>query len=57
MKNRIKERQLHLFTDRPSAVTLRDTRIRIVFVSSAYILLESLRRLSLTGADMARAQC
>jgi hypothetical protein len=57
MENRIKEQQLHLFADRTSATTMRANQIRLFFSSIAYVLLDALRRLGLTGTVMAEAQC
>jgi len=57
MENRIKEQQLHLFADRTSAATMRANQVRLFFSSIAYVLLEALRRLGLTGMDLACAQC
>ena len=57
MENRIKEQQLHLFADRTSTATMRANQIRLFFSSIAYVLLEALRRLGLTGTVMAEAQC
>jgi Transposase DDE domain group 1 len=57
MENRIKEQQLHLFADRTSCQTMRANQIRLFFASMAYVLLESLRRLGLSGTKMAGAQC
>jgi Transposase DDE domain group 1 len=56
-ENRIKEQQLHLFADRTSAQTLRANQIRLFFSSIAYVLLEALRRLGLSGTELAEAQC
>jgi hypothetical protein len=56
-ENRIKEQQLHLFADRTSARTMRANQIRLFFSSIAYVLLEALRRLGLSGTDLSRAQC
>lgn len=55
MENRIKE-QLSLFADRVSAETMQANQIRIYFSAIAYLLVDGLRRLALTGTDMARAQ-
>lgn len=55
MENRIKE-QLSLFADRVSAETMRANQLRMYFSAMAYILVEGLRRLALTGTDMAHAQ-
>jgi hypothetical protein len=57
MENRIKEQQLHLFADRTSCRTMRANQIRLFFSSVAYVLLEALRRLGLSGTEMAGAQC
>jgi hypothetical protein len=57
MENRIKEQQLHLFADRTSCRTMRANQIRLFFASVAYVLLEALRRLGLSGTEMAGAQC
>jgi hypothetical protein len=57
MENRIKEQQLDLFADRTSTHALRSNQIRLYFSSIAYCLLVALRRLALTGTDMAQAQC
>lgn len=57
MENRIKEQQLMLFADRTSTATLRANQLRLYFSSVAYLLLEALRRLGLTGTAQARAQC
>jgi hypothetical protein len=56
-ENRIKEQQLHLFADRTSARTMRANQIRLFFSSIAYVLMNALRRLGLTGTDLAEAQC
>jgi hypothetical protein len=57
MENRIKEQQLHLFADRTSCQTMRANQIRLSFSSVAYVLLEALRRLGLSGTEMAGGQC
>jgi hypothetical protein len=57
MENRIKEQQLQLFADRTSCRTMRANQIRLFFSSLAYVLLEALRRLGLSGTEMAQAQC
>jgi Transposase DDE domain group 1 len=57
MENRIKEQQLQLFADRTSCQTMRANQIRLFFSSVAYVLLEALRRLGLSGTEMAQAQC
>jgi hypothetical protein len=55
MENRIKE-QLSLFADRVSAETMQANQLRIYFSAMAYLLVDGLRRLALTGTEMARAQ-
>ena len=55
MENRIKE-QLSLFSDRLSTETLRANQLRLYFSSLAYVLVDSLRRLALSGTDWAAAQ-
>ena len=57
MENRIKEQQLALFADRTSTHWMRSNQIRLYFSSIAYCLLQALRRLGLTGTEMAHAQC
>mgnify|MGYP001274371072 CR=1 FL=1 len=57
MENRIKEQQLGLFADRTSTATLRANQLRLYFASFAYVLMQGLRRLGLTGTQHARAQC
>ena len=57
MENRIKEQQLYLFADRTSSTRFRTNQLRLWFSSVAYLLLQALRRLGLTGTSMARAQC
>lgn len=57
MENRIKEQQLMLFADRTSTNKMQSNQIRLYLSSIAYILLQALRRLGLTGTKMAKAQC
>ncbi len=57
MENRIKEQQLHLFADRTSCATMRANQVRLYCSSVAYVLLNALRRLGLTGTELAEAQC
>jgi hypothetical protein len=56
-ENRIKEQQLHLFADRTSVATMRGNQIRLFCSSIAYVLMNALRRLGLSGTEMAKAQC
>jgi hypothetical protein len=55
MENRIKE-QFSLFADRVSAETMQANQLRIYFSAIAYLLVDGLRRLALTGTEMAQAQ-
>ena len=57
MENRIKEQQLDLFADRTSCHLMRANQVRLYLSSFAYVLLSELRRLGLSGTEMARAQC
>lgn len=57
MENRIKECQLHLFADRTSTATMRANQLRLWFASLAYVMLEALRRIGLTGTELADATC
>jgi len=57
MENRIKEQQLALFADRTSTAYLRSNQLRLYLSSFAYCLMQALRRLGLSGTEMAKAQC
>lgn len=57
MENRIKEQQLCLFADRTSTHHLSSNQVRLWFSSVTYVLLNELRRLGLTGTDLAQARC
>lgn len=57
MENRIKEQQLSLFADRTSTHEMRSNQLRLYFSSFAYVLMQTLRRVGLTGTSMAKAQC
>jgi hypothetical protein len=57
MENRIKEQQLGLFADRTSSSHFRANQLRLWFASVAYVLLNELRRLGLSGTELERAQC
>ena len=57
MENRIKEQQLYLFADRTSSATMRANQLRLWFSSVAYVLMNELRQVALTGTKLARAQC
>mgnify|MGYP001823406129 FL=1 len=56
MENRIKEQQLGLFADRTSTATMRANQLRLYFSSFAYVLMQGLRRLGLSGTAHAKAQ-
>lgn len=56
MENRIKEQQLGLFADRTSAHAWWANQFRLLLSSLAYVLLEAIRRLALSGTELARAQ-
>jgi hypothetical protein len=56
MENRIKEQQLGLFADRTSAQHWWANQFRLLLSSLAYVLMEGIRRLALTGTELARAQ-
>jgi hypothetical protein len=55
MENRIKKRQLDLFADRTSCHRFAANQLRLLSSCAAYVLVESLRRLGLSGAELARA--
>jgi hypothetical protein len=56
MENRIKEQQLGLFADRTSCQNWWANQFRLLLSSSAYVLLETIRRVGLAGTELARAQ-
>ncbi len=56
-ENRIKEQQLDLFADRTSTGKMWTNQLRLYFSSMAYVLLQTLRRLALSGSELATAQC
>lgn len=55
MENRIKEQQLDLFSDRTSCHRWWPNQFRVLMSGFAYVLLEAIRRLALTGTELARA--
>lgn len=57
MENRIKEQQLCLFADRTSTHHLSSNQTRLWFSSVAYVLLNELRRLGMSGTELAQARC
>lgn len=56
MENRIKEQQLQLFADRLSTARMHGNQLRLWFSSLAYVLLAALRRVALSGTELARAE-
>jgi len=56
MENRIKEQQLGLFADRTSCHDFVANQFRLLLSSFAYVLIEHLRRVGLTGTALANAQ-
>jgi Transposase DDE domain group 1 len=56
MENRIKEQQLDLFADRTSCHNFLANQFRLLLSSSAYVLVQALRRTALVGTELARAQ-
>jgi len=55
-ENRIKEAQLGLFADRTSCQHFIANQFRLLLSSFAYVLVERLRALALTGTEFARLQ-
>jgi hypothetical protein len=56
MENRIKEQQLGLFSDRTSSHAWWANQFRVLLSAAAYVLMETIRRIGLTGTELARAQ-
>jgi hypothetical protein len=56
MENRIKEQQLGLFAQRTSCHELLANQFRLLLSAAAYVLVESLRRLGLSGTEWSRSQ-
>lgn len=56
MENRIKEQQLGLFADRTSCHGWWANQFRLLLSSAAYVLMEYIRRVALSGTELARAQ-
>ena len=56
MENRIKEQQLDLFADRTSCHRFLANQFRLLLSSAAYVLVQALRRTTLSGTELARAQ-
>ena len=55
MENRIKEQQLCLFADRTSCTRFMANQFRLMLSSLAYVLVDGLRRLALSGTNPASA--
>jgi hypothetical protein len=55
MENRIKEQQLDLYADRTSCHDWWPNQLRLLLSSLAYILVESIRSVALTGSILAQA--
>jgi len=56
MENRIKEQQLYLFADRTSCHAFLANQFRVLLSAAAYVMIDHLRRVHLSGTDLARAQ-
>lgn len=54
MENRIKEQQMCLFADRTSCTQFMANQFRLLLSSFAYVLVDGLRRLGLSGTEHAR---
>ena len=54
MENRIKEQQLCLFSDRTSCTRFMANQFRLLLSSFAYVLVDGLRRLALSGTEQSR---
>ena len=57
MENRIKEQQQDMFADRTSCTPIKANQLRLYFASFGYCLMQAMRRLALTGTELAKAQC
>jgi hypothetical protein len=57
MENKIKEQQLYLFADRTSCSKWLPNQFRLLISGLAYTLLNAIRRLGLTGTELAHARC
>ena len=55
-ENRIKEQQLGLFADRTSCHAFLANQFRVLLSAAAYVLVETLRRVGLSGTELATAQ-
>jgi hypothetical protein len=57
MENRIKEQKLDLFAGRTSTESLRANQLRLWFSLLAYLLVNKLREVGLSGTQLANASC
>ncbi len=57
MENRIKEQQLYMFADRTSCHDWWANQLRLLLSSTAYTLVETIRRPGLSGTELQEAQC
>ena len=57
MKNRIKEQQLSLFSDRTSIAVMRSNQLRLWFSCVAYIILNEIRNIGLKGTRIEKYRC
>lgn len=56
MENRIKEQQLHLFADKTSCTKWWPNQFRLLLSTLGYVLFETIRRIGLSGTELAKAQ-
>lgn len=56
MENRIKEQQLGLFADRTSCHGWWANQFRLLLSATAYVLMETIRRVGLCGTELCKAQ-
>jgi hypothetical protein len=56
MENRIKEQQLYLFADRTSCTDFVANQFRLLLSSFAYVLVDAIRRIGLSGSEAANWQ-
>jgi hypothetical protein len=56
MENRIKEQQLDMYADRTSCHAWWSNQFRLLLSSLAYVLVNAIRRIALTGTQLASAQ-
>ncbi len=56
-ENRIKEQQMCLFADRTSCMNWLANQFRLLLSSLAYVLMEAMRSVGLSGTQLANARC